>query len=177
MDIFRMQANTTTRGFTLIELLVVIAIIGILSAVVITSLNTARAKARVASAQAALKEIQTAMERLASDSGRYPSWSNNKSTARCTNGDEIYVNDNRSGLTTTDGYFPLWDGPYLRVSPVDPWGTYYMIDGDYNCGASTVGCNGTADSGNVSDVILSFGPNKTQNYGDGDDIVLVLCKR
>ena len=45
------------KGFTLIELLVVIAIIGILSGVVLTSLNQGRVRARIAAAQATMSGI------------------------------------------------------------------------------------------------------------------------
>ena len=47
----------SSKGFTLIELLVVIAIIGLLSSVVIASLNGARAKARDARRVSDLKQM------------------------------------------------------------------------------------------------------------------------
>ena len=50
------------KGFTLIELLVVIAIIGILSSVVLASLNTARGKGANAAVKANLNNIRAQAE-------------------------------------------------------------------------------------------------------------------
>ncbi len=64
-----MRKNT---GFTLIELLVVIAIIGLLSTVVMTSLNSARKKGRDTRRVEDLNTIRQALEVYYDDNGKYP---------------------------------------------------------------------------------------------------------
>src|SRR5450830_1550916 len=63
--------SKAVRGFTLIELLVVIAIIGILSAVVLASLNTARSKGSDAAIMSDITGIRTQAAIYLNDNGNY----------------------------------------------------------------------------------------------------------
>ncbi|MES2436925.1 MAG: type II secretion system protein [Patescibacteria group bacterium] len=66
-----MSKRNNQKGFTLIELLVVIAIIGLLSSVVLASLNTARLKARDTAIKSAVIQYRTLLEQEFNDTGSY----------------------------------------------------------------------------------------------------------
>lgn len=78
-------------GFTLIELLVVISIIGLLSAVVLASLNSARQKANDSRRALDMKQLATAINMYYSDNGSYPTPGGGYSTCAYGVGDTGWV--------------------------------------------------------------------------------------
>jgi prepilin-type N-terminal cleavage/methylation domain-containing protein len=101
------------KGFTLIELLVVIAIIGILSSVVLASLNSARKKGRDARRVADIKQLQLALELAYDASGSYPS------------------GDGAASTTLAD----LVSDGYIAAMPTDPGsGSYGYVQTDSGSG-------------------------------------------
>lgn len=80
-----LHSHTPTRGFTLIELLVVIAIIGVLSSVVLASLNTARTKGNDVARIANVKSLETAMELYYNTYNTYPQYGSANTVAAISN--------------------------------------------------------------------------------------------
>lgn len=106
-----MHLTTHRRGFTLIELLVAISIIGVLSSIIMTSLNGARIKARNTTRISEVIQLRTAFT-LARNGGVYPnvSYTYPCITASCYGVWSIYAAD-----ATTDAYL----APYIK-KPTDP---------------------------------------------------------
>lgn len=107
--------TTIKRGFTLIELLVVIAIIGVLSSVVLASLNAARGKARDSKRLSDLTSVRTALEIYANDNGgRYPvTGGSNPWWGICT----AFGSRDTSG---PNGWVPNLAPTYIPALPTDP---------------------------------------------------------
>jgi general secretion pathway protein G len=115
-------------GFTLIELLVVVAIIGLLSSIVLASLNGARAKARDAVRKSDLGQISIALELYYNEYGGYPSSAGPNNSYRVTN--SIGTDANFKKFLPSIPKDPSWGDSYYNFS-------YLYISDAYNLTAIT----------------------------------------
>lgn len=132
--------HTYKKGFTLLELMIVVAIIGLLSLIVLASVNQARAKARDAHRIKSVLEIQRAIELYYSTNGSYPAINTARSgstlaTDVCTTGERGDANW-CALMTALSPYYP---GGF-KDSSGDSQTTYRLYyDSDTSDGNSTYG--------------------------------------
>ncbi|OGZ97236.1 MAG: hypothetical protein A3B34_03500 [Candidatus Sungbacteria bacterium RIFCSPLOWO2_01_FULL_54_21] len=107
------------KGFTLIELLVVISIIGLLSSIVLTSVNVARGKARDARRLADMRQIQNALALYYDDHGAYPPVTYGPGGSLA--GWEVSYKDASNWLNQLQPYLPSVPGDPLNIGrePID----------------------------------------------------------
>lgn len=133
-------------GFTLIELLVVISIISLLSSIVLTSVNSARGKARDARRLADLRQIQNALALYYDDNGSYPPVTYGPGGSLA--GWEVSYKDTSNWLNQLKSYMPSVpvDPTNRGNEPIDMFFSPRPADGNffymyYNYGAgSYYGC-------------------------------------
>lgn len=99
-------------GFTMIELLVVMVILGLLAALVGPSLVGQAGKARTKTARLQIANFSTALDAMALDTGRYPT-----------------AQEGLEALLDPPSGMDMWDGPYLKKLPKDPWNRDYVYRG------------------------------------------------
>ena len=118
-----------SKGFTLIELLVVIAIMGVLSTIVLASLNNSRSRARDSQRLSDMYQMQLALDMYYNEHGQYPNSDGLGSGGWDVPGDGTFISALVSG-----GYLPA----NLRDPTTNNFSGNYRY---YRYVASSYGCS------------------------------------
>jgi general secretion pathway protein G len=138
----RRSGRAAKAGYSLLEILIVLAIIALIAALVGPQLFAQLDKAKVTTARVQTRSLESALQTMELDIGRYPTQSE---------GLQLLVNGDRK---TVAG----WNGPYLSSSlPNDPWGHAYVYDPPADAThppkVHSLGSDGRpGGSGNASDI-------------------------
>jgi prepilin-type N-terminal cleavage/methylation domain-containing protein len=136
------------KGFTLIELLVVVSIIGLLSSIVLVSLNSSRSKARDAKRMASIRQVATAIEAYFNDNGFYPK----AATVGGNAGTSLATSQDLAG-SFVDTALTGGSIKYMQVIPVSP------TPGDGSCSGALHGAtyNGFQTWGDANGATYNVG--------------------
>ena len=113
------------RGFTLIELLVVIAIIGLLSSVVLASLNSARAKAKTAAVNEEFHQIQVQVDNVRDTQNKVLGLITGNWCTECAFSGGVKAITQSSALAAN---VTSWSRVGWSQPPIDPWGAPYTFE-------------------------------------------------
>jgi prepilin-type N-terminal cleavage/methylation domain-containing protein len=122
-------------GFSLIEIIVVVAIIGMISAVVMISLATARAKGRDAKRKSDMSQLQKALELYQLNFNAYPITGpgNSCNGSNFWGGISAQANSNFKQRSGANGWIPNLAPAYVSVLPIDPLGRTDLFSGYHYC--------------------------------------------
>jgi len=125
--------STKSKGFTLIELLVVIAIIGILSSIVLVSVNSARNKAKDAAIKGNVEGTRVAAELFYDNGSTY--------AGVCTSGDFARIGSAVQAQASTWACNASGVAGYCASGSLTG-GTTWCADSNGYSGAKTCGVGG-----------------------------------
>jgi prepilin-type N-terminal cleavage/methylation domain-containing protein len=193
-----MRDNRRQAGFTLIELLVVILIIGILAGLIVTAVGTVRQRALIAKAKSNIESLKAALAAYNNATGVYPQRGANPTDDPEALFRALYTGQPKLG-GGRDNYledWPIenlgrWAGPNpskdavwqqpsedelnftSNFSPVvflDPWGRPYHYVQWYSFPEDQRRLGSFKAKGGAPFAIWSDGPNRENEWGQGDDV-------
>lgn len=148
------------RGFTLIELLVVIAIIGILSSVVLASLNTARNKGADAAVKSNLDGIRAQAELNYDTNGNsYGASGTGVALGTCpTSGTSMFFADTSIKNAIAQATSQSGGAVQCIASPTTGTVTSYVVQSPLKATAGTYWCVDSSGNGKAEGAVLSGSP-------------------
>ena len=155
------------KGFTLIELLVVVAIIGILSSVILASLNISRSRARDTKRKEDIHQFQTALQLYYEDNEAFPLCGVAVNTNFCCSPAACGAGQWTGAVSLATNL-----APYISSLSVDPINTstfygYYYARGYKKTDVSTYINTGVATDYVIA-TRLENTPNPVLNGGSGN---------
>ncbi len=110
LRVMRRRLKKTRPGYSLMEILVAVAIVAVLATIVAPRLFGQLDRSRVTAAETQIRLIETALDTMRLDIGRYPTEEEGLALLHASN----------------DSVTAMWAGPYMDDGiPADPWGNAY----------------------------------------------------